>query len=36
MKRKGKRVLHDMREKTSKVLTWKKTKNKNIYIYIYI
>ena len=34
MKRKGKRVLHDMREKTSKVLTWKKTK-KNIYIYIY-
>ena len=30
MKRKGKRVLHDMREKTSKVLTWKKTK---IYIY---
>ena len=32
MKRKGKRVLHDMREKTSKVLTWKKT----IYIYIYI
>ena len=30
MKRKGKRVLHDMREKTSKVLTWKKT----IYIYI--
>ena len=35
MKRKGKRVLHDMREKTSKVLTWKKTKKK-LYIYIYI
>ena len=34
MKRKGKRVLHDMREKTSKVLTWKKTKKK-LYIYIY-
>ena len=36
MKRKGKRVLHDMREKTSKVLNWKKTKKKKIYIYIYI
>ena len=37
MKRKGKRVLHDMREKTSKVLTWKKTKKKkNVYICIYI
>ena len=38
MKRKGKRVLHDMREKTSKVLTWKKTKKKKkcIYMYIYI
>ena len=34
MKRKGKRVLHDMREKTSKVLNWKKTKKK-LYIYIY-
>ena len=28
MKRKGKRVLLDMREKTFEALTWKKTKKK--------
>ena len=30
MKRKGKRVLLDMREKTFEALTWKKTKKKKI------
>ena len=32
MKRKGKRVLLDMREKTFEALTWKKTKKKKILI----